>query len=69
MGQVISSQRENNKKLKRQKPTDAVLALEDKYSAMTDAELKAQTVLKERLIWRNINQILPDAFALVRGKY
>ena len=34
--------RENNKKLKRlRKPTDAVLALEDKYSAMTDAELKA----------------------------
>lgn len=61
--------RENNKKLKRlRKPTDAVLALEDKYSAMTDAELKAQTpVLKERLdAGETLDQILPDAFALVR---
>lgn len=45
-----------------------VLALEDKYTAMTDSELQATTpLLKSRLQnGETTNDILPDAFALVR---
>ena len=54
------------KKLK--KIADQVVALEGKYSAMTDDELKEQTnVLKERLNnGETLDQILPDAFAVNR---
>ncbi|MEG1778563.1 MAG: preprotein translocase subunit SecA, partial [Oscillospiraceae bacterium] len=45
-----------------------VLALEDKYTAMTDAELKATTpLLKEKLAnGATLDDILPDAFAACR---
>ncbi len=54
------------KKLK--KIADQVVALEGKYSAMTDEELKEQTnALKERLNnGETLDQILPDAFAVNR---
>ncbi len=47
---------------------DAVLALEDKYAAMTDEELRNVTVeLKERLAnGETLDDILPDAFAACR---
>ena len=47
---------------------DSVLALEDKYSKMSESELKAQTaVLKERLKnGETLDDILPDAFAVCR---
>lgn len=47
---------------------NSVLALEDKYKAMTEAELKDQTnVLKERLAnGETTDDILPDAFAVCR---
>ena len=59
----------SKKELKRVKPImNSVLALEDKYKAMTDAELKNQTnVLKERLAnGETTDDILPDAFAVCR---
>ncbi len=59
----------SKKELKRVKPImESVLALEDKYKAMTEAELKDQTnVLKERLAkGETTNDILPDAFAVCR---
>ena len=59
----------SKKELKRVKPImNSVLALEDKYKAMTDAELKDQTnVLKERLAnGETTDDILPDAFAVCR---
>ncbi len=54
------------KKLK--KIANLVVALEDKYSSMTDDELKAQTgILKQRLAdGETLDQILPDAFAVNR---
>ena len=59
----------SKKELKRVKPImNSVLALEDKYKAMTDAELKNQTnVLKERLAkGETTDDILSDAFAVCR---
>ncbi len=52
-----------------QKKVDAVNALEAKYKKMTKAELQKQTaVLKKRLAAKTttLDDILPDAFALVR---
>lgn len=50
-----------------QKKVAAVNALEDKYKKMTKTELKKQTdVLKGRLKKEKLEDILPDAFALVR---
>jgi len=57
------------KELKKIEPIkDAVLALEGKYRAMGEAELKAQTdVLKGRLAkGETLDDILPDAFAVCR---
>ena len=53
---------------KNRKYTDAVLALESKYAAMSDEELRAQTdALKARLAaGETMEDILPDAFATVR---
>lgn len=59
----------SKRELKRIQPLcDAVLALEEKYKAMSDAELKAQTpALKERLTnGETLDDILPDAFAVCR---
>ena len=59
----------SQKELKRIRPTcDKVLALEDKYAAMSDSELKAQTdILKGRLkSGETTDDILPDAFAVCR---
>ena len=54
------------KKLK--KIADEVMLLEEKYSAMTDEELKNQTVvLKEQLKeGKTLDDILPDAYAVIR---
>ena len=56
----------NIKKLK--KIADEVVALEDKYSAMTEEELKNQTsVLKEQLKnGKTLDDLLPDAYAVMR---
>ncbi|WP_413778032.1 preprotein translocase subunit SecA [Caproicibacterium sp. XB1] len=59
----------SKRELKRVQPIcDAVLALEDKYKALSDEELKAQTpMLKERLeSGESLDDILPDAFAVCR---
>ncbi len=50
------------------KIADKVMALSEKYEAMTEEELKSQTaVLKERLAnGETLDDILPDAFATVR---
>jgi len=41
--------------------------LAEKYSKMNDVQLKKQTkLLKDRLVKESLDQILPDAFALVR---
>ncbi|MEK7594795.1 MAG: preprotein translocase subunit SecA [Patescibacteria group bacterium] len=49
------------------KRVKAVNALADKYSKMNDKQLKEQTeVLKKRLKKETLDQILPDAFAVVR---
>ena len=56
----------SKRELKRIQPIcDQVLALEDKYKAMSDSELQAQTpALKERLAkGETLDDILPDAFA------
>lgn len=47
---------------------DEVNALEEKYKALSDEELKAQTeLLKQRLVGgEKLDDILPDAFAVVR---
>ena len=47
---------------------EAVLALEDRYRAMSDSELKAQTaLLRERLAsGETLDDLLPDAFAVCR---
>lgn len=59
----------SEKELKRIQPLlDQVLALEQSYDAMTDAELIAQTgILKERLKQgATLDDILPEAFATCR---
>ena len=59
----------SKKELKRIYPIcDKVLALENKYAAMSESELKNQTaVLKERLNnGETTDDILPDAFAVCR---
>ena len=59
----------SKREIKRVQPLcDKTLALEEKYSAMTDKELKAQTtILKERLQkGETTDDILPDAFAVCR---
>ena len=49
------------------KRVTVVNQLAEKYSAMSDKELKAQTeVLKKRLAKETLDDILPDAFAVVR---
>ena len=59
----------SKRELKRIKPIcNAVLSLEDKYSAMSEEDLAAQTpVLKKRLEnGETLDDILPDAFAVCR---
>ena len=59
----------STKELKKIQPiVDSVLALETKYTAMTDAELQAVTpALKQRLAaGETLDDILPDAFAACR---
>ena len=57
----------SKKELKKIQPiADKVLALEDTYAAMSDAQLKDMTPkLKERLAkGETLDDILPDAFAV-----
>lgn len=59
----------SKKEVKRvKKTTDKVLALEEKYQAMSDKELTSQTeILKGRLAdGETLDDILPDAFAVCR---
>ena len=59
----------SKKELKRVEPiTQKVLALEEKYTNMSEEELKNQTtVLKERLAnGETTDDILPEAFATCR---
>ena len=59
----------SSRELKRIEPIkQAVLDLDDKYHAMSDKELKAQTqILKDRLAnGETLDDILPDAFAACR---
>ena len=59
----------STKEIKRVKPMmNAVLALEDEYAALSDAELKAKTAqFKERLSkGETLDDILPEAFATCR---
>ena len=59
----------SSREVKRIQPIcNAVLALEDKYSAMTDEELKGQTaIFKDRLSkGETLDDILPEAFATCR---
>ena len=59
----------SKRELKKVAPiTQKVLALDEKYSAMPDEQLKEQTaVLKERLAkGETLDDILPDAFAVCR---
>ncbi|MEG2174149.1 MAG: preprotein translocase subunit SecA [Oscillospiraceae bacterium] len=59
----------SDKELKRIQPVvDQVLALESKYVAMSDRELRAMTpALKERLSkGETLDELLPDAFAVCR---
>ncbi len=59
----------SDKELKKIKPiTDSVLALEGKYTAMSNSELKGVTnALKEKLAnGATLDDILPDAFAACR---
>jgi len=45
----------------------AVNALADKYKKLSDSKLKGQTaVLKKRLEKESLDDIMPDAFAVVR---
>ena len=60
---------ENNSQVRKlKKIANKVIALEDKYAAMTDSELQSQTeVLKDRLAGgETLDDILPDAYAVVR---
>ncbi|MBQ7885079.1 MAG: preprotein translocase subunit SecA [Clostridia bacterium] len=63
---LFSRDSKSIKKLK--KIADQVVALDNKYSAMTDAELISQTdILKGRLAdGETLDKILPDAYAVVR---
>ncbi|MEG2698784.1 MAG: preprotein translocase subunit SecA, partial [Ruthenibacterium sp.] len=59
----------SSKELKKIQPVaDSVLALEDKYAALSDAELQAVTpALKVRLAaGETLDELLPDAFAACR---
>ncbi len=59
----------SKREVKRVQPiADKVLALESKYAAMSESELKSQTaILKERLKnGETTDDILPDAFAVCR---
>ncbi len=59
----------SKREVKRVQPiADKVLALEEKYAAMSEPELKKQTaILKERLAnGETTDDILPDAFAVCR---
>lgn len=59
----------NEKEVKKMQPVvDAINALEKKYEAMPDEELKSQTeIFKSRLEkGETLDQILPEAFATVR---
>ncbi|ARP49487.1 preprotein translocase subunit SecA [Ruminococcaceae bacterium CPB6] len=59
----------SKRELKRIQPMcDAVISKEDKYKALSDTELQAQTpALKERLAdGESVEDILPDAFAVCR---
>ncbi len=59
----------SKREVKRVQPiADKVLALSDKYAAMSESELKQQTaILKERLAnGETTDDILPDAFAVCR---
>ena len=59
----------SKREIKRVQPiADKVLALEEKYAAMSESELKNQTaLLKERLAnGETVDDILPDAFAACR---
>lgn len=50
-----------------EKVIEKIDAKSDLYSAMSDAELQSQTnILKERLNQETVEDILPDAFAVVR---
>src|SRR5574344_2712456 len=60
---------DNERSIKKLKViANSVMALEDKYKSMTDAELKEQTnVLKVELkSGKTLDDILPNAFAVVR---
>ncbi|MBQ8451885.1 MAG: preprotein translocase subunit SecA [Clostridia bacterium] len=60
---------DNNRSIKKlEKIAAKVDALEDKYKAMSDDELKAQTnILKDRYSkGETLDEILPDAYAVVR---
>ena len=60
---------ENNSQVKKlKKIADKVIALENKYSTMSDEELKSQTgILKQELLnGKTLNDILPEAFAVCR---
>ena len=59
----------SDKQIKKMRPTvDKILSMEDKYRAMSDAELKACTpAFKERLNnGETLDDILPEAFAVCR---
>jgi len=66
-GGIFKSQNEKEL-IELKKTADKVVALADKYAAMSDSELKEQTaVLKQRLAnGETTDDILPDAFAVVR---
>lgn len=66
MGLFGSENKSQVKKLK--KIADKVIALEDKYSQMSDPELQGQTnILKDRLKnGETLDNILPEAFAVAR---
>ncbi len=59
---------ENKKNIKGlENIANAVIALESKYASMSDAELKVQTdILKERLNKESLDDIMTDAFAVIR---
>lgn len=59
---------EKEKQIKKlSKTVDIIESLEEKYAAMTDEELISQTaILKERLQKETLDDVLPDAFAVVR---
>ncbi|KNZ42847.1 preprotein translocase subunit SecA [Acetobacterium bakii] len=66
LDQMFDSSRKEIKRL--QKKVDQILALDSQYQAMSDDELRGQTVLfKERLAQgENLDDLLVEAFATVR---